>query len=97
MVRENVGFDTTVSEIAMQAFEEQKDDLQKQLDAMLAKYDIKAQTEEMTAYFEAEIEQTGTLDMGHVSNSWEQSKLERKVMENLFKSERDKKQVSPEQ
>ena len=97
MVRENVGFDTTVSEIAMQAFEEQKDDLQKQLDAMLAKYDIKSQTEEMTAYFEAEIEQTGTLDMGHVSNSWEQSKLERKVMENLFKSERDKKQVSPEQ
>lgn len=83
MVRENVGFDTTVSELSLKAFNEQKDELQKQLDNMLAKYNIGAQTEEMTTYFEQELNQTGNIDLSVVESG---SVLERNVVRNIAKS-----------
>ena len=52
MVRENVGFDTTVSDLAILDFNEQQEIIQKQLKSLMTKYYIKPQTEELTRYFE---------------------------------------------
>ncbi|WP_260376834.1 replication initiation factor domain-containing protein, partial [Leuconostoc falkenbergense] len=82
MVRENVGFDTTVSEFSLKAFNEQKDELQKQLDNMLAKYNIGEQTAEMTAYFEQQLNQTSNIDLSVVESG---SVLERNVVRSISK------------
>lgn len=52
MVRENVGFDTTVSDLSILAFNDQQEMLQNQLNSLMTKYNIKPQTEELTRYFE---------------------------------------------
>ena len=91
MVRENVGFDTTVAELSLKTFSEQKDELQRQLDSMLAKYNIGAQTEEMTAYFEEELKQTGNLDFSVVES---ESALERNVIRNIAKSWREENSLT---
>lgn len=91
MVRENVGFDTTVAELSLKTFSEQKDELQRQLDSMLAKYNIGAQTEEMTAYFEEELKQTGNLDFSVVESD---SALERNVIRNIAKSWREENSLT---
>ena len=52
MVRENVGFDTTVADLSILAFNEQQEILQKQLENLMTKYNIGPQTEELTRYFE---------------------------------------------
>lgn len=49
MVHENVGFDTIVAELSLKIFNEQKDELQKQLDCMFAKYNMGAQKAGPTA------------------------------------------------
>ena len=82
MVRENVGFDTTVSEFSLKAFNEQKEELQKQLDNMLAKYNIGEQTAEMTAYFEQQLNQTSNIDLSVVESG---SVLERNVVRSISK------------
>ena len=93
MVRENVGFDTTVAELAILAFQEQQENLKKQLDSLMTKYNIGPQTEELTRYFEASIADGKGIDYQHDDNDV----VYRKAFRKAIKSWRDDKQLSPEQ
>jgi len=94
MVRENVGYDTTISELSLKAFNEQKDILQEQLNNMLTKYNIGSQTEEMTQYFEWQAEQEGNIDLSVIDMD---SALAKNVVRSIAKSWRREKQLSPEE
>lgn len=89
MVRENEGFDTTVSELSIKAFNEQKDNLQHQLDNMLTKYNIGEQVEEMTYYFEQQAEIENNIDLSVID---EESVLRKKVIQAIAKKWREKNQ-----
>ena len=93
MVRENIGFDTTISELSLKAFNEQKDILQEQLNNMLTKYNIGSQTEEMTQYFEWQAEQEVNIDLSVIDMD---SALAKNVVRSIAKSWRREKQLSPE-
>lgn len=98
LVRENSGFDTTLAEMAVEAFKKQKDDLQRQLDTMLARYDIKAQTDEITAYFEARIAETGQVpNFTEIFDNVEETTLERKVQRQIIKNQFAKEQLSADE
>ena len=88
LIRENEGFDTTVSELSIKAFNEQKDNLQHQLDNMLTKYNIGEQVEEMTAYFEEQAEVENNIDLSVIE---EDSALRKQVIRSIVKKWREGK------
>lgn len=88
LIRENEGFDNTISEMSIKAFNAQKDELQNQLDNMLTKYNIGEQVEEMTAYFEEQAEVENNIDLSVIE---EDSALRKQVIRSIAKKWREGK------
>ena len=62
MVRENVGFDTTVADMAIIAFKQQQSELKATLEDLMIKYNIRPEVEELTRYFEIVIDESMAID-----------------------------------
>lgn len=93
MVRENVGFDTTVADMAIIAFKQQQSELKATLEDLMVKYNIRPEVEELTKYFELVIDESMAIDYKLDENDVAYRKAFRKAIKNW----RDDKQLSPEQ
>ena len=93
MVRENVGFDTTVADMAIIAFKQQQSELKATLEDLMIKYNIRPEVEELTRYFEIVIDESMAIDYKLDENDVAYRKAFRKAIKNW----RDDKQLSPEQ
>lgn len=93
MVRENVGFDTTIADMAIIAFKQQQSELKATLEDLMIKYNIRPEVEELTRYFEIVIDESMAIDY----KLDETDVAYRKAFRKAIKNWRDDKQLSPEQ